>query len=224
MSKIIKKNIDIIIVSGMGLVLLVGGLISVYEKVAVDYVSAATTADVTVSATVAQSAVLTVSLVNSGVAVNGSNTTVTTTDTTVPLGTLTTGSNTVAAHTLTMSTNAGSGYTVNTKYNHKLWRASATSSDIDDHLGSNAVPNASFDAGTEAFGYTTEDFSLAGTADRFSGGKWAAFTTSDLEVAYHTAPVNATTTKIGYQAGIDGLTAAGDDYESTITYTMTASF
>ena len=227
MAKTIKRNIDVIIVAGIGLFLLVGaiiGVIGVYEKISVDYVSAATTADVVVTATVAQSAELTVSAVNAGVAINGSTTTVTTTAD-VSLGTITVSTNAIAAHTLTMTTNAGSGYTVNTKYDHKLWRSSATSSDIDDHAGTNGSPSVFPESSSdEDFGYTTEDFTLSGTADRFSGGKWAGFTTGDSEIAYHTGPVNATTTKVGYQAGVNGLTAAGTDYTCTVTHTMTASF
>jgi len=224
MAKTIKRNIDVIIVAGIGLSLLIVAMIGVCEKTSVDYVSAATSADVVVTATVGESAELTVSAVNSGVAINGSTTTVTTTAN-VAFGTLVAATNAIAAHTLTMTTNAGSGYTVNTTYDHKLWRTSATSSDIDDHDGTNASPSA-FPESTsdEDFGYTTEDFTLSGTADRFSGGKWAGFTTGASEIAYHTGPVNATTTKVGYQVGITGLTAAGTDYTCTVTHTMTASF
>ena len=227
MAKTIKRNIDVIIITGIGLFLLVGAMMGVYERISVDYVSAATTADVVVTATVAQSAELTVSAVNSGVAINGSTTTVTTTAD-VAFGTLVAATNAIAAHTLTMTTNAGSGYTVNTTYNNKLWRTGATSSDIDDHAGTNGSPSA-FPESTsdEDFGYTTEDFSLsvAGDgADRFTGGDWAGFTTGSSEIAYHDAPVNATTTKVGYQAGITGLTAAGTDYQCTVTHTMTPSF
>ena len=226
MSKIIKKNIDIIIVSGIGLVLLVGGLISVYEKVAVDYVSAAgTTSNVAVTATVAQSEELTVTLVSSSESINGTTTTVGTTDSTLPLGTLSTAVNTVAAHTLTMTTNASSGYTVYIKYDHELRRSGSITDTIDDVAGAtNGTPAAFSAPGTEAFGYTTEDSTLAGTADRFGSDEWADFTTGDLEVAYHTSSVIATTTKIGYQAGISTETVAGSDYGCQITYTMTSSF
>ena len=228
MSKIIKKNIDIIIISGIGLVLLIGGLISVYEKVAVDYVNAAgTTSNVAVTATVAQSEELSVSAVGSSEAINGTSTTIATSDgDNLPLGTLTTAGNTVAAHTLTMTTNASSGYTVCIEYNNKLRRTSSTTQDIDDlATHSNAVPGTFSSPGTEAFGYTTEDFTLGtGTPGRFSSDKWAPFTDSPLEVAYHNSYVNATTTKIGYQAGISTDTVAGSDYTCQITYTMTSSF
>jgi len=225
MAKIIKKNLDIVLIFGIGLFLVIVGMLGIDKLIPFPTsVQAATTSNVTVSATVAQSEELTVTLVNSGVAVNGATTNATTTDTTVPFGTLSTGANTIAAHTLTMTTNAVSGYTVNTKYDHKLWSAAATSTDIDDFSGSNASPAAFSGAGTEAFGYTTEDFSLSGTPDRFSGGKWAAFEATDREVAYHTGPVDATTTEIGYQAGISAITPPATDYGCTVTYTMTSTF
>ena len=226
MAKIIKKNLDIVLIFGIGLFFVIVGMLGIDKLIPFPTsVQAATSAQVAVSATVAQSEELTVTLVNSGVAVNGATTNATTTGSTVPLGTLSTGANTIAAHTLTMTTNAGSGYTVNTKYDHKLWSAAATSTkDIDDFSGSNASPAVFSGAGTEAFGYTTEDFSLSGTPDRFSGGKWAAFEATNREVAYHTGPVNATTTKIGYQAGISGITPAATDYGCTVTYTMTSTF
>jgi len=227
MAKIIKKNLDIVLIFGIGLFLVIVGMLGIDKLIPFPTsVQAATSAQVAVSATVAQSEELTVTLVNSGVTVNGATTNATTTDTTVPLGTLSTGANTIAAHTLTMTTNAVGGYTVNTKYDHKLWSATATSTkDIDDFSGSNASPAVFSGAGVEAFGYTTEDYSLGtGTASRFQGGKWAAFTASDLEVAYNTGPVNATTTKIGYQAGISAITPAATDYGCTVTYTMTSTF
>ncbi len=226
MAKIIKKHWDIILLFVIGILLGVSAILGLRGTgPLVNYASAATTATVTVTATVAQNAELTVSAVNVGQSINAATTTVTTTATTVPLGTLSTATNTVAAHTLTMTTNAGGGYTVTAQYDHKLYRTSSTTQDIDDHTGTNASPAVFSGAGTEAFGYTTEDFSLGtGTANRFSGGKWAKFETTAYEVAYHSGPVNATTTKIGYQAGISGLTAAGTDYTCIVTYTMSASF
>ena len=232
MAKIIKKNLDIVLIFGIGLFFVIVGMLGIDKLIPFPTsVQAATSAQVAVSATVAQSEELTVTLVNSGVAVNGATTNATTTGSTVPLGTLSTGANTIAAHTLTMTTNAGSGYTVNTKYDHKLWSAAATSTkDIDDFSGSNASPALFSGANVEAFGYTTEDFSLSatpnlpGAPDRFSGGKWAAFEATNRAVAYHTGPVNATTTKIGYQAGISGITPAATDYGCTVTYTMTSTF
>jgi len=227
MTETIKRNIDLISIAGIGLFLLILSIMGVYESTSVDYVSAATTSAVTVSAIVAQSESLTVTLVNNGVAVNAATTTVTTTATSTPLGTLSVSANTIAAHTLTMTTNANGGYTVNTKYDHVLQSTASTTKNIDDWTGTNAAPTVISGAGAELFGYTTEDPTLAGTgatSTRFTSGKWAKFTTGDLEVAYHSGPVNATTTKVGYQAGISVSTAAATDYGCTVTYTMTSAF
>ena len=184
-------------------------------------------AGVTVSATVAETAELMVYGTTTGVSINGATTSIVTTTSTVPLGQLSTFENSVGAQILNMSTNAGGGYTVTIKYDHKLWSSSNTSTDIDDHTGSNATPTVFSSYGTEAFGYTTEDFSLSDAGEgpsRFSGGKWAGFSTDAYEVAYHTGPVSATTTKIGFQAGISVLTPAADDYGCQVTYTMTGTF
>ena len=227
MTETIKRNIDLISIAGIGLFLLIVSIMGVYESTSVDYVSAATTSPITVSATVGQSEALTVTLLGLGVAVNAATTTVTTTNSTVPLGTLSVSANTIAAHTLTMTTNANGGYTVNTKYDHALQSTASTTKDINDWTGTNAAPTVISGVGAELFGYTTEDYTLAGTgatSTRFSGGKWAKFTTGDLEVAYHTGPVNATTSKVGYQAGISVSTPAATDYGCTVTYTMTSAF
>jgi len=162
-----------------------------------------------------------------GVSINGATTSIVTTTSTVPLGQLSTSENSVGAQILAMSTNAGGGYTVTIKYDHKLWSSSNTSTDIDDHTGTNATPTVFSSYGTEAFGYTTEDFTLSSYGEgpsRFSGGKWAGFSTDAHEVAYHTGPVSATTTKVGYQAGMSLLTPAADDYGCQVTYTMTGTF
>ena len=226
MAKIIKKHWDITLIGGIGLVMAILGILTLIGGVpGPSEVSAATSANVTVSATVAQSESLVVASTTIGASVNGASTTVATGNATVPLGTLSTAANTVAAHTLTMTTNASGGYTVNTKYDHVLQSGASTTKDINDWTGTNSDPTTISGVGVELFGYTTEDYSLGtATTTRFSGGKWAKFTTGDLEAAYNGGPVSATTTKIGYQAGISGLTPAATDYGCTVTYTMTSAF
>lgn len=156
--------------------------------------------------------------------VNGATTTVTTTDGTIPFGTVTTSVSGIAAHDLTVTTNAGSGYTVAIRYTGKPTSGAA---DIDDHTGTNASPTT-MSAGTEAFGYTTNDATLGtGTADRFTssgGNKWAAFTTSNAEVAYSSAAVSSQTTRVGYQVGISGTTPAGAYGSSTVIVTATPAY
>ncbi len=159
--------------------------------------------------------------VASGGTVNSATTNVTTTSTAVPLGTPTISTNQIAAQDITVSTNAGAGYTVYTRYTAKPTSGANT---LNDWTGSNATPTTFSAAGTEAFGYTTNDFTLGtGTAARFSSNKWAAFTTSNLEVAYDAAPVSAQTTRVGYQVGIAGATKAGS-YITTVIFTATPVF
>ncbi len=155
--------------------------------------------------------------------VNSATTTVGTTDGTIPFGTVTTGALSIAAHDATVTTNAGSGYTVYIRYTAK---PTSGANDIDDHTGTNAAPT-SMSAGTEAFGYTTNDAVLGtGTAARFTDSppEWAAFTTSNAEVAYSAAAVSSQTTRIGYAVGISGTTPAGTYGTSTVILTATPAY
>ncbi len=176
-----------------------------------------------VSLTVDPTIAFNVAAVASGQTVNTATTTVTSTDGTIPFGTVSTGALSIAAHDATVTTNAGSGYTVYIRYTAK---PTSGSNDIDDHTGSNAVPT-SMSAGTEAFGYTSDDATLGtGTAARFttSAPKYAAFTTSNAEVAYNAAAVSSQTTRIGYAVGISGTTPAGTYGTSTVILTATPAY
>lgn len=175
-----------------------------------------------VSLTVDPTISFNVAAVNSSQSVNGATTTVTTTDGTIPFGTVTSGALSIAAHDATVTTNAGSGYTVYIRYTAK---PTSGGNDIDDHSGSNAAPSA-MSAGTEAFGYTTNDSSLSGSATRFtdSAPEYAAFTTTNAEVAYSSAAVASETTRIGYAVGISGTTPAGTYGNSTVIITATPAY
>lgn len=157
---------------------------------------------------------------SSGTSCNGASSNVTTTSTTIPLSTVTTSTNKIGVQNLSVTTNAGNGYTVYTRYTAKPTSGANT---IDDHSGSNASPSLFSAAGTEAYGYTTNDSTLGtGTTARFTdtGNEWAAFTTSNAEVAYNAAAVSAQTTCVGHQAGISGTTETGS-YTTTVIYTAT---
>ena len=174
-----------------------------------------------VSLTVDPTLSFTVAGASSGASCNSATSNATTTSTTIPLGTVTTSTNKIGVQNLTVTTNAGSGYTVFTRYTAKPTSGSFT---IDDHTGSNASPTAFSAAGTEAFGYTTNDSTLGtGTAARFTssgGNKWAAFTTSNAEIAYSGASVANETTCVGQQTGISGTTEPAT-YTNTVIYTAT---
>lgn len=177
-----------------------------------------------VSLTVDPSLAFTITGKSSGSSCNSATTNQTTTATTIPLGTPTTSTNRIAAQDLNVTTNAGNGYTVFTRYTAQPTSGSNT---ISDHTGTNASPTAFSAAGTESFGYTTNDATLGtGTADRFTsagGNKWAQFTTANLEIAYSAAAVSNETTCAGYQVGINGTTEAGT-YTTTVIFTAVPIF
>jgi hypothetical protein len=155
-----------------------------------------------------------VATVNGATLTNG----LTTTSTTIPFGTITSSANRIAAQDLTVSTNSGGGYTVYTRYTAPPTSGANT---ISDTAGSNASPAAFNAAGTEGFGYTTEDSTLSGTAARFTssgGNKWAPFTTSNAELVYSAAAVNNQTTRVGFQTSIANTTEPGS-YVTSVIYT-----
>ncbi|MCK4799575.1 hypothetical protein KAS31_01205 [Candidatus Parcubacteria bacterium] len=177
---------------------------------------------VAVSATVDETLSFTIAGVANAVVQKTSVTTTVDTSgsaTTLPFGTLSISSNTIAGQNLTVSTNATGGYTTTLEYTAALTSGTDT---ISDHSGSNTTPTAFSAAGTEAWGYTTDDAVLGtGTTGRFGDlNVWAALTTSPLEVAYSATPVSAEETKMAYQAGIAGTTEAGT-YTTTLFYVTT---
>lgn len=165
-----------------------------------------------------------------GITGNGSDTvsgavitnTLATTSTTIPFGTATSGSNRIAAQNLSVATNAGSGYTVYIRGAGTGLLTSGSGATIDAlPVRTNASPGAFTAAGTEAFGYTTEDGTLASASTRFSGtDKWAALSTSNEEIIYNGAATGSQTTKVGYQVGIASTTDPGA-YNATVIYTAT---
>ena len=173
-----------------------------------------------VTATVDPTLTFTVSLVGSGVTIEtGAQTTVATTDGTVPLGTLSTSANSIAAHDLDVGTNAAGGYSVTAHYTADLTSGSNT---IDDWTGTNAAPTTFSAAGTEAFGYTTTDYTLNTTANRFSTNKWAAFDTTPAIIMYGTGAATESA-YFGYQAGIASTTPAGV-YQTTVIFIATPTY
>lgn len=169
-----------------------------------------------VSISVDPSLSFTVNSVAGSQTVNGATTTAASTSSTIPLGTITTSANAIVAQDTVVTTNAGSGYTTYIRY---LAAPSNGSHSFVDASGSNASPATFSAAGTEAFGYTTASTTLSGTAARFSGGKWAAFTTTAAEVARNTAAASSDTTRIGFQAGVSATTPSGS-YTGTVVYSV----
>ncbi|HEX9679331.1 MAG TPA: hypothetical protein VGA08_01810 [Candidatus Saccharimonadales bacterium] len=166
--------------------------------------------------------------VGTGVSVNnGPNTTVVSGASGIDFGnSVTSSANGVSAHRLDVTTNASGGYVVYTRHTGNL--ANVASDTITNHTGTNAAPTAFPAAGTESWGYTTEDSTLTGgTGDRFTstgGNKWAGFTTSNQPVMDNTAASAGTDqTNVGHQVGVASTTEAGT-YTTTIVYTIVATY
>lgn len=191
-----------------------------------------TTTSIAVSATVDPTLTFSVAAVTSGGSVNSATTNVTTTATTVPFGTLSSGSTKIGAHDITITTNATSGYTTTVKGTTNPVLVSG-SNNIDEFTGTNATPTTwSSPAGsansvnTGYFGYTTNDATLGtGTAARFTTGapKWSGTTTSPLEVAYSATGVTSEVTRVGWQAEVNALQAAGA-YTGTVILVTTPTY
>jgi hypothetical protein len=174
----------------------------------------------TMSLTIDPTLSFTVGTVSASTSCDGTTTTQASTSNSIPFGTVTSSANGVVCQDLTAATNATNGYTIYTRWSGPL---SSGSNNIANISGSNSSPVAFPAAGTEAYGYTTNDSTLGtGTTNRFTNGgqKWAAMTTSNAEVAYEPTGVTSTSYDIGHQVGISGTTFAGT-YTTTVIYTCT---
>jgi len=167
----------------------------------------------------------TCSSVASSQAVNGATTTVNATCTGIDhANNVTFAANGISALDINVSTNATSGYTVSVRHTGLLSNGSDT---IANWTGTNAVPTSFPAPGTEAWGYTTEDSSLAGgTANRFTsaGNVWAGFSTANETIIDNTGATTGTeTTRVGQQVGVASTTPAGT-YQTTIIYSIVSTY
>jgi hypothetical protein len=175
----------------------------------------------TLTLTVDNTLSFTVNAVSAGAACDGTTTTAASTATTIPFGTVTAASNAIVCQDLTAATNATNGYTIYARYTGQP--ANSLAQTIANHTGTNVTPTAFSAAGTEAYGYTTNDATLGtGTANRFTSPAqaWAAMATTNAEVAYEATGVTSTTYRVGHQVGVS-LTTKPGTYATTIIYTCT---
>jgi hypothetical protein len=175
----------------------------------------------TLTLTVDDTLSFTVNAVAAGQACNGATSTATSTATTIPFGTVTAAANSIVCQDLQAATNATNGYTVSTRYTAKPTNALAQT--IADFTAPATAPTAFSAAGSEAYGYTTNDATLSNIGNgvnRFIANKWAAMTTTNAEVGYETTGVTSTTYRVGHQVGV-GLTTRPGTYTTTIIYTCT---
>ncbi len=178
-----------------------------------------------VQLTIDPTLIFTVSSVGASQSVNGATTTIASTPTGINFqNSVSAVANGISAHDLNVTTNATNGYTVYIRHTGQLSNGSDT---IANHTGTNAAPTSFSSAGTEAWGYTTEDSALGGgTADRFTnpGDAWAGFTTSNDPVMDNTVAATSTeTVRVGQQVGVAGTTPAGT-YQTTIVYTVASVY
>lgn len=161
----------------------------------------------------------TVNAVASGQVCNGASSTAASTPTTIPFGTVSAAANSVVCQDLQAATNASNGYTVSARYTGQP--TNSIGQTIANTTGTNAAPGAFPAAGTEAYGYTTNDPSLGtGTPGRFIANQWAAMTGVNSEIAYEATGVSSSTYRIGHQVGVS-LTTRPGTYQTTVIYTCT---
>ncbi len=173
----------------------------------------------TMTLTVDQTLSFTVNAVATSQNCSGATSTQPSTATTIPFGTVSAAANGVVCQDLTAATNATNGYTIYTRFTGQP--ANALSQTIASHTGTNAAPSTFSAAGTEAYGYTTNDATLGtGAPGRFVANNWAAMTTTNAELAFEPVGANATTYRVGHQAGIS-LTTEPGTYQTTVIYTCT---
>ncbi|MDX1765880.1 MAG: hypothetical protein R3313_02915 [Candidatus Saccharimonadales bacterium] len=132
--------------------------------------------------------------------------------------TVTASQNGLSAHDLQVTTNASGGYDIFIRHTAQL--TNANSDTIANHTGTNAAPTVFPAAGTEAWGYTSDDTDLV----QWDAGEYAGFSTSNEQVVTNTgATAGSETTRVGHQVGIANTTPAGT-YQSTIIYTIVATY
>ena len=172
----------------------------------------------TLSLTVDNTLSFTVNALPASTVCGGGTSTAASTATTIPLGTVTAVANGLVCQSLSAATNATNGYTIYVRDTGQL--TNSIGQTLADWTGSNATPTTFSAAGTEAYGYSTNDITLAGSAARFATNKYAANTTTNAEIAYEPAGLTTTTYQIAHQAGIS-LTTKPGTYQTTVIYTCT---
>lgn len=184
---------------------------------------------VTVSATVDPSFTFVIAAVNSGTAVDGINTTVTSTVSTIPFGNLTVGTPAYGAHALSVTTNANSGYNVTLKLQTQM-TGTYVANNIDGFAGNGA-----------SYADPKTWTSPTGTAKNVDSG-WFGYDTTDTDIAAfgagEFAPVEATAQVVMTNSGPDlGTTPVNvlyaleanvyqpaDVYTGMVLYTATPTY
>ena len=175
-----------------------------------------------------------------GINVNGTSTTATSSATTINFGQLTADVVATAAQLLNVTTNASNGFVVTVQQSQNL--RSATGADIDGYVNGSYIDTPtnwfapSSTVGTEStyghWGLTSSDDLNAGEFQACTGsatGCWVAASTTARQVFENNGPADGSSTNIGsttvgYQVEITSLQEAADDYSTTLTYIATPTF
>ena len=173
-----------------------------------------------VSVTIDPTLTFTCTGLGTGQSINGETTTHVSTGGSIDyLNDVTASTSGVSAHDLGVTSNASGGYVVYVRHSGDLSSGTDT---ITTHTGTNAAPST-MSAGTEGWGYTTNDATLSGgTANRFTSSTnlFAGFQTSNEVVMVDSG---TQTTRVGHQVDVAATTEAGT-YTTDIIYTVVATF
>jgi hypothetical protein len=191
--------------------------------------------DVTVTAQVDTIFNFTVSgFLTTGIDVNGTSTTATSSATAIPFGELTANVIETAAQRLNVTTNASNGFVVTVEQSGNL--LSSTGADIDgfadgaynDSPGGWVTPSATI-GDEDTYGHWGLTSSDDLNANEFGSNLWVSASTTPRQIFHNSGPADGTTasvgsTTVGYQVEISSLQEAADDYSTTLTYIATPTF
>lgn len=163
----------------------------------------------------------------SSTSTSGITTTIDTTSTSIPFGTLPISAAQTGAQRLTVTTNAVQGYEIFSYAQQDLVGSSAdeippVAATNDSPLGWSAACTL---GSTGCYGYHTSDAVLAGGSTRFAADDtYARFSTTSLsEVAYSAAAVSNRSTDVVYKVEVHESQAA-DSYSTSLVYVVVPTF
>lgn len=193
--------------------------------------------EVTVSASVDTSLTFSVTGLAANAAVNGTTTTLSSTNVAIPFGTLAVDESEIIAQRLNVATNATNGYTVTVEQTGLL--QSSTGATIDGFInGSNTTTPTAWQGPSAQinqldtyghWGLTSDDTAISARTEQFGSDEWVSGSTTPIAVMGHTGPADGQSdgigsTTVGYQIEISALQEAGDDYSTELRYIATPTF
>lgn len=196
--------------------------------------------DVVVTASVNSTFTFTISGTSSA-AVNGTSTNITTTDETIPFGTLDVGTVYTGAQDVAVTTNAANGFSVTVVQDQNLTSSAGADIDLFIDGATTSVPTTWVSPSNvfnqeNTYGHygitSSDDTTSSSTAPgEWGTNLWAGNISTPREVLYHSAPSSGLSASmgegwatVGYQIQIGTLQEAATDYTNTMTYVATPVF